>query len=39
MTSIEYSDYALAFSSSFGAITAILHLLKTGDHLIVCDEV
>jgi cystathionine gamma-lyase len=39
MASVEYGKYAIAFSSGCGAVTALMHLLKTGDHLLVCDDV
>lgn len=39
MAAVEYGKYSIAFSSGCGAMTSILHLLKTGDHLIACDDV
>lgn len=38
MASIEFGDYSLAFSSGCAAITAVLHLLKFGDHVIASND-
>jgi cystathionine gamma-lyase len=39
MSSLEYGKYSIAFASGCGAMTALLHLFKTGDHFVVCDDV
>lgn len=39
LASLENADYALAFSSGMAAISTVLMLLKTGDHLILPKEV
>jgi cystathionine gamma-lyase len=39
MASVEYGKFSIAFSSGCGAMTSVLHLLKTGEHLIACDDV
>jgi len=31
---VEKAKYALAFSSGMSAITSLIYLLKTGDHII-----
>lgn len=36
---LEFAKYCIAFSSGCGATATILHTLKSGDHLIVCDDV
>ena len=39
MTALEYGKFAIAFSSGCGALTSIMHLIKKGEHVIVCDDV
>lgn len=39
VASLENADYGLAFSSGMASIDAIIHLLKTGDHVLCCDDV
>lgn len=36
---IEYGKYSVTFASGCGATAAILHTLKSGDHIVVCDDV
>lgn len=36
---IEYGKYCVSFASGCGATAAIVHTMKTGDHIIVCDDV
>lgn len=39
LAALEGGNYGLAFSSGMGAITTLMLLLKTGDHVVVCDDV
>lgn len=40
LASLEGAEHALAFSSGLGCLTTIVYgLLKTGDHVICCDDV
>lgn len=39
LASLEGGEYGLAFSSGMGAITTVLLMLKSGDHVVVCDDV
>ncbi|MEK6704874.1 MAG: cystathionine gamma-synthase [Bdellovibrionota bacterium] len=39
IAALEKGKHALAFSSGLAAIDAVLHTLKTGDHVICCDDV
>lgn len=39
MTAIEYGAAAITFASGCGATATILHTLKSGDHILVCDDV
>ena len=39
IATLENGKYGLAFSSGMGAIDAILHLLKSGDEVLLCDDV
>ena len=39
MAAIEYGNYAIAFSSGCAALTTVMHLMKTGDHILMCDDV
>ena len=39
IASLEGGQYGLAFASGMAAMTAILSLLKAGDHIISCDDV
>lgn len=38
LASLEGGDYGLAFASGMGAITTLMFLLKSGDHVVVCDD-
>jgi cystathionine gamma-lyase len=38
LAALEGGKHALAFGSGLAATDAILHTLKTGDHLICCDD-
>ena len=35
----EAGKYGIAFSSGCGAMSAVLHCLKTGAHVVCCDDV
>lgn len=39
LAALEGANHGICFSSGCAAITAVLHLLKSGDHLISCDDV
>jgi cystathionine gamma-synthase len=39
LASLEGGKYGLAFSSGMGAITTLLLLLRSGDHVVSCDDV
>lgn len=39
LASLEGGKYGLAFSSGMGAITTMMLLLKSSDHVVVCDDV
>jgi len=39
LAAIEYGKFCTTFSSGCGATAVILHILKTGDHIITCDDV
>jgi len=39
LTALEYGKAAITFSSGCGATATLLHTLKTGDHILVCDDV
>lgn len=39
LAACEFGKYAVAFSSGMAATTAIVHLLKTGDHILSIDDV
>lgn len=39
MASLEYGKHAIAFSSGCGGLTSIMHLIKSGEHVIICDDV
>ncbi len=39
LASLEGGEYGLAFSSGMGAITTLLLLLRSGDHVVCCDDV
>lgn len=39
LTACEYGKAAITFASGCGATATLLHTLKTGDHIIVCDDV
>ena len=38
VASLEGGAYGLAFASGMGAITTLMLLLKSGDHVVVCDD-
>lgn len=38
LASLEGGDYGLAFASGMGAITTLMFLLKSGDHIVACDD-
>lgn len=39
IASLEGGKYGLAFASGMGAITTTMFLLKSGDHVVACDDV
>ncbi len=39
IASLENARHGLAFSSGVAATGAVIHLLKAGDHIILCDDV
>lgn len=39
LAAIEYGKYAITFASGCGATATIMHILKSGDHVVVCDDV
>ncbi len=39
LASLESGQYGFSFASGCSALTTILHLLKTGDHLIAVDDI
>ena len=39
LTAVEYGKACIAFASGSGATATLLHTLKAGDHIIVCDDV
>ncbi|MBS1961053.1 MAG: cystathionine gamma-synthase [Bdellovibrionales bacterium] len=39
LASLEGGKYALAFASGLATTDGILHTLKTGDHIVCCDDV
>ncbi|MBI5029305.1 MAG: cystathionine gamma-synthase [Chloroflexi bacterium] len=38
LASLESGDHGLAFASGMGAITTVMFLFKSGDHVVVCDD-
>ncbi|GCE05516.1 cystathionine gamma-synthase [Dictyobacter aurantiacus] len=38
IAALENSEYGLAFASGLAAEQAVLSLLKTGDHMVACDD-
>lgn len=38
LASLEGGSHAYAFSSGLSALTAVLHLLKSGDHIVAVDD-
>jgi len=38
LASLEGGRYGLAFASGMGAITTVMLLLKSGDHVVVCND-
>lgn len=39
LASLEKGKHGLAFSSGMAAVDAICHLLRSGDHVVCCDDV
>lgn len=39
LASLEHGRFGLAFASGMGAITTLTLLFKSGDHVVVCDDV
>lgn len=39
LAACENGNYGLAFSSGCAAMTCIMHIIKPGDHVLVCDDV
>jgi len=39
LASLEGGEYGLAFASGMAAITTLMFLLKSGDHIVACDDV
>jgi cystathionine gamma-lyase len=39
IASLEEGNYGLAFSSGMSAISTIIQMLNTGDHVVCCDDV
>ena len=39
LASLEGADFGLAFSSGMASVSAVMHLLKPGDHVISSDDV
>lgn len=39
LAAIEYGKHAITFASGCGATATLMHLFKTGDHVIACDDV
>ncbi|MGE0616155.1 MAG: cystathionine gamma-synthase [Bacteriovoracia bacterium] len=39
VAALEGGKFGLAYSSGLGAIDAVIHLLKAGDHVVLCDDV
>jgi cystathionine beta-lyase/cystathionine gamma-synthase len=39
LTAIEYGNYAVTFSSGCGATSTITNIFKSGDHLVLSDDV
>lgn len=39
LASLEHANYGLCFSSGCAALATLLHILKTGDHVILGDDV
>jgi cystathionine beta-lyase/cystathionine gamma-synthase len=38
LASLENARFGLAFASGLAATSAVLHLMKSGDHLVACDD-
>lgn len=38
MASLDNAQYGLVYSSGCAAVMALLHTLKTGDHIVSCSE-
>lgn len=39
LAKLDNAEYGLCFASGLGANTSITHLLKSGDHILCCDDV
>lgn len=39
LASLEGAKFGICFASGCSALSAVLHLLKAGDHVLVCDDV
>lgn len=39
LASLEKAKYALTFSSGLASLTTLSYLMKSGDHVLVCDDV
>lgn len=39
MASVEHAKFAMSFSSGMAGLTCVFTMLKTGDHIISCDDV
>lgn len=39
MASLDGGKHCLTFASGLGATTAVMHLLRTGDHILCGDDV
>lgn len=39
LASLEQGQFGLCYSSGCAALCGVLHLMKTGDHVVVCDDV
>lgn len=39
LAALEQGKFGICFSSGVASIAAVVHLLKAGDHVVVCDDV
>jgi cystathionine gamma-lyase len=39
LAALEGGKFGFSFSSGLGAMDTVLHLLKSGDHIVLCDDV